>query len=78
MKKNAFILLVFIMICACREPFDFGYAETEVPTVVIDGFLTDQAAAHKVRVSYTNRVGAVNNLENAPIENAIVVIEDEK
>ena len=78
MKKNAFIFLVLIAIYACREPFDFGYAESEAPRVVIDGFLTDQAAAHKIRVSYTNRVSAINELENAPIENAMVVIEDDQ
>ena len=79
MRKNLIMISCFLLaIWACREPFDFSNAELGEPRVVIDGFLTDQAAAHKIRVSYTNRVSDVNEIENVPIEDATVIIEDDQ
>ena len=78
MKRNWIIFLAFVAIYACREPFDFSFAELDGSRVVIDGFVTDQAAAHQIRISYTNRVSNVNDIENVPIEDAMVVIEDDQ
>ena len=78
MKRNWVIFLAFVATYACREPFDFSYAEIENPKVIIDGFITNRATAHEVRVSFSTRINDFNIVETDFIENADVRVEDDE
>ncbi len=78
MKRNWVIFLAFVATCACREPFDFSFAEINAPKVAIDGFITNRGTAHEIRVSYTARINDINIVETQFIEDASVIIEDDQ
>lgn len=78
MKKSYFFLIALLAVAACREPFDFGFPDIESERVVIDGFLTNRATEHEVRVSYTARINDDNIVETSFITDASVIIEDDQ
>lgn len=78
MKKLIYILPILMLFSACREGFDFEYPEVEEGNIVIEGYLTNEAGEHKIRVSETTRLGNFNGIEPRYVEDAIVRIEDDQ
>lgn len=73
-----FLLLMFIAVYSCREPYDFDYQDVLEPTVVIDGFITNSGRAHLVRVSYSTTISERGYVETRFITDANVRIEDDQ
>ncbi len=78
MKWYKYILLIFfIVVYGCREPFEFDYADVLEPTVVIDGYVTNSGKAHVVQVSYSTTINNRGQVETEFITNADVRIIDD-
>lgn len=77
MKQRSYILLLLLLLFACREPFDFDYDELETGKIVIEGYLTDELMTHRIRVSESTRLGNSNGIEPRYITNANVSIIDD-
>lgn len=78
MKRLFYLLSIVLLISACREPFDFEYPEVSERAVVIEGYLTNEAGQHRIRVSEGTRLGEFNGIEPRYVTNADVRIEDDQ
>ena len=78
-KKVYYISLVFFITClGCREQFDFEYDEVPDGRVVIDGFITDRATSHTVRVSYSTTINERGLIETRFVSDASVRLYDDQ
>lgn len=77
MKRLTVILLVFMAIYGCREPFEFDFEEIDDPKVVIEGFISDRGSQHAIKVSYTATLDDFGVVDTQFIEDANVRIEDD-
>ena len=78
MKRLIHIATFILLLSACREPFDFDYPDVEEGRIVIEGYLTDEAMEHKIRVSESSRLGNLIGIEPRYIEDAQVSIVDDQ
>ena len=78
MKRYLGFLCFVLFLSACREPFNFDYPDVENGKIVIEGYLTDEAMEHKIRVSESSRLGNFNGVEPRYIEDAHVSIVDDQ
>ena len=71
MQKLSYILILLIVLTSCEEIIDWDYDETPPNIMVVDGRITDQPMAHKIRL--TKPVSELNEIPE-PISGAEVSI----
>ncbi|GAB5527055.1 MAG: hypothetical protein Roseis2KO_49270 [Roseivirga sp.] len=72
------LLLLFVLLYACRDAFDFDYPDVLAPVVVIDGYVTDNGKAHVVQVSYSTTINNRGLVETEFVTDADVRIVDDQ
>jgi len=76
MIKNTVLLYTLIFIytlTSCTEEIDMKF-KTDRPQLVVDGFFSDQAQDHYVKLSVTAQFSS--NMPNPPVSNAVVTLTD--
>ena len=77
--RNALIIsIAIVLITSCRERFDFEYGAVPDGKVVVDGFITDRATNHAVRVSYSTTINDRDQVETLFVSDASVRIYDDQ
>ncbi|RLD60728.1 MAG: hypothetical protein DRJ05_04085 [Bacteroidetes bacterium] len=71
MQKFSYILIFLLILVSCEEIIDWDYEENPPLLMVVDGKITDQAKAHKIRL--TKPVSELNDIPE-PITGAEVSI----
>ncbi len=75
-KILSFILLSLLLLTACRDPIDLNFG-VDQRKLVVDGFITNLAQQHSIKVSYSSGFTNDGFFEPDPVTNALVEIEDD-
>ena len=70
--------MAIIIVIGCREPFDFDYDDDVNSQVVIDGYISDLAKSHTVRVSRSTTINDRGLVETQFVNDAQVRVEDDQ
>ncbi len=75
MKKLQFHIVLFLLFFSCEEKIDFDVESRETIRLVVEGMITNEIKAHKVRLSLPVRD---LNENPQPVSGAFVVITDQQ
>ncbi|MEM8967109.1 MAG: DUF4249 domain-containing protein [Bacteroidota bacterium] len=76
MKRGGFFtIIVGLLLTTCIDPFDIGDVVDGQSRLVVDGLLTNEAKAHRVRLTYSSP--SLQAFDSEPVTNADVFVEDE-
>jgi hypothetical protein len=75
MKKLLFHIILFLLLFSCEEKIDFNVESQETIRLVVEGMITNEIKAHKVKLSLP-----VRNLNESPqpVSGAFVAITDQQ
>lgn len=75
MKKTIIIILFFMILISCEEKTDWELENERLPGLVVEGMMTNELMAHKVKLSRPSR-----NLNDPPepVTGAFVTISDQE
>ncbi len=76
LKLSIFLLLFFILVYSCIEPFDFNIKDDKSKSLVVDGLITNEPGPYVVYLTRTTDYSSTIEFTEK-VEGAIVIISDD-
>ncbi|MBE9512037.1 MAG: DUF4249 domain-containing protein [Bacteroidetes bacterium] len=76
LKISLILLLFFLLVFSCIEPFDFNITGDGSKSLVIDGLVTNEPGPYIVYLTKTSDYCEVDNFSPEKVDSAIIVISD--